>query len=79
MLSKAIRLTSSTLLRRIGVHKYSVAALSEEHAMLQKTCRDFADKELMHIAAGVDKNHSFPKDAVAKLGEMGKFSCLILS
>jgi butyryl-CoA dehydrogenase len=39
--------------------------------MLQKVCRDFADKELFPIAAQVDKNHAFPTDAVAKLGPLG--------
>lgn len=39
--------------------------------MLQKTCRDFADNELKSIAAKIDKEHLYPKEAIAKMGELG--------
>ncbi|XP_064615183.1 short-chain specific acyl-CoA dehydrogenase, mitochondrial-like [Liolophura sinensis] len=39
--------------------------------MLQKTCRDFADNELIPIAGQLDKNHTYPKEQVKKLGELG--------
>ena len=38
--------------------------LPETHQMLWKTCRDFADKELVPVAAKNDKQCSFPKEQV---------------
>jgi len=46
-------------------------SLSETHLMLQKTCRDFANKELAPKAAYYDKEHVYPKEAVNALGELG--------
>lgn len=54
--------------RRSIVH---VSALSETHQMLQKTCRDFADNELKPAAARFDKEHLYPKEMIAKMGELG--------
>ena len=45
--------------------------LSETHEMLKKTCRDFADKELMPIAGELDKEHKFPAEPVKKMAELG--------
>jgi butyryl-CoA dehydrogenase len=39
--------------------------------MLQKTCRDFAEKELIPIAAKVDREHWYPSDAISKLADLG--------
>lgn len=39
--------------------------------MLRKTCRDFADNELVPIAAKLDKECLYPKEQVKKLGELG--------
>lgn len=39
--------------------------------MLQKTCRDFADNELVPIAGKLDKEHQFPLEQIKKLGELG--------
>ncbi|XP_033628341.1 short-chain specific acyl-CoA dehydrogenase, mitochondrial-like [Asterias rubens] len=47
------------------------ADLPDIHTMLRKTCRDFADKELMPIAGELDKEHRYPKEQVKKLGELG--------
>ncbi len=50
--------------------------LSETHVMLQKMCRDFANKELAPHAAAFDKEHRYPKEQVkglARLGLMGVF------
>ncbi len=44
---------------------------SETHAMLRKTCRDFAEKELKPIAAALDREHRYPTEQVARLAEMG--------
>jgi butyryl-CoA dehydrogenase len=49
----------------------SLAALSETHQMLQKTCRDFADNELVPNAAKCDREHLFPGEQIKKMGELG--------
>merc|ERR1711860_486895 len=49
----------------------SLAELPETHQMLQKTCRDFADNELIPIAGKLDKEHQFPHEQIKKLGELG--------
>ncbi|GFY50122.1 short-chain specific acyl-CoA dehydrogenase, mitochondrial [Trichonephila inaurata madagascariensis] len=45
--------------------------LSETHKMLQKTCREFAEKELQPIAGKIDREHLYPKEQIKKLGELG--------
>ena len=67
----AKRFTNPSTLRAACGRLYSHAALSEEHAMLQKSCRDFATKELIPIAASIDKSHAYPADAIKKLANMG--------
>jgi len=39
--------------------------------MLRKMCRDFADNELIPIAAQLDKEHRYPREIVEKIGELG--------
>lgn len=39
--------------------------------MLQKTCRDFADNELKPIAAKIDREHLYPAEQIAQMGELG--------
>uniref|UniRef100_A0A8C3LJP3 Short-chain specific acyl-CoA dehydrogenase, mitochondrial n=1 Tax=Chrysolophus pictus TaxID=9089 RepID=A0A8C3LJP3_CHRPC len=39
--------------------------------MLRQTCRDFAEKELMPLAAQLDKEHRFPAEQVKKMGSLG--------
>lgn len=39
--------------------------------MLQKTCRDFADNELVPNAAKFDREHKYPKEQIKKMGELG--------
>ncbi len=46
-------------------------ALPETHQMLRQTCREFADKELIPIAAELDRHHRYPAEQVARLAEMG--------
>lgn len=48
-----------------------LSALSETHQMLQKTCRDFADNELVPIAAKIDREHLYPAEQIRKMGELG--------
>lgn len=39
--------------------------------MLQKTCRDFADNELVPYAAKHDREHKFPADQISLMGKLG--------
>lgn len=50
----------------------SLARLPETHEMLRKTCRDFADNELIPIAGNLDKDHRYPTEQV-ELFEMSIF------
>jgi hypothetical protein len=45
--------------------------LNETHLMLKNTCKEFANKELLPIAAKADREHLFPKEQIKKLGELG--------
>ena len=47
--------------------------LSEEHEMLRKMVRDFAESEIAPHAAQWDVDHHFPVDVVRKMGELGLF------
>ena len=42
----------------------SLASLSETHEMLRQTCRNFADNELIPIAAQLDKDCLYPAKQV---------------
>lgn len=55
----------------------SLSSLPETHQMLQKTCRDFADNELKPIAAKIDREHLYPAEQIAKMGELGLMSIAI--
>ncbi|XP_041348458.1 short-chain specific acyl-CoA dehydrogenase, mitochondrial-like [Gigantopelta aegis] len=48
--------------------------LPETHQLLEKTCHDFADNELVPIAGQIDKSHTFPKNQIKKMGELGLMS-----
>jgi alkylation response protein AidB-like acyl-CoA dehydrogenase len=45
--------------------------LSEEHKMLREAARDFAQKEILPIAAQFDESGEFPYDTIKKMGGMG--------
>ena len=45
-------------------------ALPETHEMLRKTCRDFADKELIPIAADLDRHHRYPAEAAIGISSL---------
>ena len=45
--------------------------LSEEHLMIQKSARDFAQQELLPGVIERDENQKFPTEEVKKMGEMG--------
>jgi alkylation response protein AidB-like acyl-CoA dehydrogenase len=46
-------------------------SFSEEHEMIRDMCRDFAENELMPIAAELDKTGRFPEELIKKAGELG--------
>ena len=45
--------------------------LSEEAKMIQQMAREFAEKEIIPIAAEIDKTGEFPLKTVKKMGELG--------
>jgi glutaryl-CoA dehydrogenase (non-decarboxylating) len=51
--------------------------LPEELAEVRKLARDFAEKEIAPAAAKDDRERTFRKDLVAKMGALGFFGCLI--
>nr|XP_025745276.1 short-chain specific acyl-CoA dehydrogenase, mitochondrial [Callorhinus ursinus] len=50
---------------------YQSVELPETHRMLRQTCREFAEKELVPIAAQLDKEHRFPAAQVKEMGKLG--------
>jgi short-chain 2-methylacyl-CoA dehydrogenase len=45
--------------------------LSDEQRLLRDTVRDFARNEVAPVAEQLDRDHAFPYEIVAKLGELG--------
>jgi alkylation response protein AidB-like acyl-CoA dehydrogenase len=45
--------------------------LSDEHKMIRDAARDFAQNEIVPIAAGFDESGEFPSETIRKMGEMG--------
>jgi short/branched chain acyl-CoA dehydrogenase len=45
--------------------------LSEEHELVRRTVRDFALERVAPVAEELDREHRFPYDLVAELGELG--------
>lgn len=66
------RATSERIIRPRR-HVSNLAKLPETHEMLRKTCRDFADNELVPIAASLDKEHKYPEEQVKKM------TCMLIS
>ncbi|EDW15995.1 short-chain specific acyl-CoA dehydrogenase, mitochondrial [Drosophila mojavensis] len=54
-----------------------LAALSETHQILQKTCRDFANAELAPHARRHDRERLYPVEQVRRLGELGLMSVTV--
>ena len=46
-------------------------SLSEEHKMIRDAARDFAQNEIVPIAAEFDESGEFPQATIRKMGEMG--------
>jgi short-chain 2-methylacyl-CoA dehydrogenase len=47
--------------------------LSDEHELLRKTVREFAEAEIAPMAGTWDRDHHFPVDVVEHMGELGLF------
>jgi butyryl-CoA dehydrogenase len=45
--------------------------LTSEQKLIQDTARDLGAKEIAPLAAEIDRTHRFPKEIVARLGELG--------
>ena len=45
--------------------------LTEDHLLIQKTARDFAQNEIAPIAAQFDETGEFPYETIKKMGELG--------
>jgi alkylation response protein AidB-like acyl-CoA dehydrogenase len=44
--------------------------LPDDHLLLQRTVRDFAEQEVAPVAEELDRTHSFPYEIVKRLGEL---------
>jgi alkylation response protein AidB-like acyl-CoA dehydrogenase len=44
---------------------------TEEHEMIRQAARDFAQKEIVPVAAEFDESGDFPYETIMKMGEMG--------
>src|SRR5690606_16129243 len=51
--------------------KNLILTMTEEHEMLLKMVRDFAQNEIAPIAAEYDETGEFPLETIKKMGEMG--------
>ncbi len=51
--------------------------LSEELVVVRDLAREFAEKEIAPSAAKDDREHTFRKDLVQKMGELGFYGCVI--
>src|SRR5438445_513653 len=45
--------------------------LSDDHRLIQRTVRDFAEREVAPVAEELDRTKSFPYEIVRRLGELG--------
>ena len=46
-------------------------SLSDEHKMIRDAARDFAQSEIVPVAAEFDESGEFPQATIRKMGEMG--------
>lgn len=51
--------------------------LSEDHELFRKVVRDFAETEVAPHVAQWDRDHYFPVDLVAKMGDLGLFGLVV--
>jgi alkylation response protein AidB-like acyl-CoA dehydrogenase len=55
----------------LGILRAMDFELSDEHRLIQRTVRDFAQQEVAPVAEELDRTKSFPYDIVRQLGELG--------
>jgi alkylation response protein AidB-like acyl-CoA dehydrogenase len=54
-----------------GMSDLAIFPLTNEHKMIRDTARDFAQKEILPVAAEFDESGEFPQATIRKMGEMG--------
>src|SRR3990167_5222846 len=67
---------------RQGIHKNEAGMnfeLTEEQQLIQDTARRFAAEEIAPTLEAEEAKHEFRADRVAKMGELGFFSCALRS
>ena len=68
----AARRAAAPLLGRSRRYSTQLAVeLEPEHEMMRQTCRDFAQQQLKPIAAELDREHRFPAEQIAQMGQLG--------
>src|SRR5882757_1237278 len=51
--------------------------LTPEQQLLRDTARDLATKEILPIAAAIDRAHEFPRAIVSRLGALGLLGVMV--
>ena len=51
--------------------------LSPEQKLIRDTARDLATREILPVAAEIDRSHKFPKKIFARLGELGLLGTMV--
>jgi len=51
--------------------------LTEEQELVRRTVRDFAEQKVAPVAEELDREHRFPYDLVAELGELGLMGMIV--
>ena len=51
--------------------------LTEEQRLVQETAREFAENDIKPTLQEEERNHEFRTDRVARMGELGFFSCAV--
>lgn len=57
--------------------RYSIYSLSPELQEIQRTCRKFAEQELMPVASELDQRACFPSEQIAKLAKLGWMRAMV--
>src|SRR5215471_1377933 len=51
--------------------------LSPEQQLIKNTARDLASREIAPAAAAIDRQHRFPRELFARLGELGLLGIMV--
>ncbi len=60
-----------------GVRRPMALELTGEHALIQKTVRDFAEKRIAPVARELDREARFPLDTIKELGKLGLMGMVV--